>query len=170
MLGLAASAMAGSREIAALVAALLGVFSFLLDFIGMFGSNYYLAVELVNSMGVEEWAYSNGVAVMTLTSGVVFLDTRSRELYLAKEYSLQRYPLLSGKSVKFKAIVFASRIIELRKPKGLKAEIMRGFLDGPSIESEKESIRVSGTFLKAKLKFKDVKAQVEGLLEALKEV
>jgi hypothetical protein len=140
-----------------------------LDFIGRFGGNYYLAVELVNLMGVEEWAYSNGVAVMTLTSGVVvFLDTRSRELYLAKEYSLQRYPLLSGKGVEFRAVVFASRTVELERPKGLKAEVVRGFLEGPSIEGEKESIRVSGTFLKAKLKLKDVKAQVEGLLEALK--
>jgi hypothetical protein len=113
-----------------------------LDFIGRFGGNYYLAVELVNLMGVEEWAYSNGVAVMTLTSGVVaFLDTRSRELYLAKEYSLQRYPLLSSKSVEFRAVVFASRTIELRGPKGLKAEIVRGFLEGPSMKSEKESIR-----------------------------
>jgi hypothetical protein len=32
------------------------------------------------------------------------------------------------------------------------------------------SVRVSDKFLKAKLKFKDVKAQVEGFLEALKEV
>ena len=171
IVGLATSAMAGSTEMAALVATLLGALSFLLDFIDMFGGNYYLAVELVNLTGVEEWAYSNGVAVMTLTSGVVaFLDTRSRELYLAKEYSLQRYPLLSNKSVEFRAVVFASRTIELRGPKGLKAEIVRGFLDGPSMKSEKESIRVSGTFLKAKLKFKDVKTQVEELLEALKEV
>ena len=139
-----------------------------MDFIGRFGGNYYLAVELVNLMGVEGWAYSNGVAVMTLTSGVVFLDTRSRELYLAKEYSLQRYPLLSGKGVEFRAVVFASRTVELERPKGLKAEVVRGFLEGPSIEGEKESIRVSGTFLKAKLKLKDVKVQVEGLLEALK--
>jgi hypothetical protein len=168
ILGLATSAMAGSTEMAALVATLLGALSFLLDFIGMFRGNYYLAVEVVNSTGVEEWAYSNGVAVMTLTSGVAFLDTRSRELYLAKEYSLQRYPLLSNKSVEFRAVVFASRTIELRGPKGLKAEIVRGFLEGPSMKSEKESIRVSGTFLKAKLKLKDVKAQVEGLLEALK--
>jgi len=43
-------------------------------------------------------------------------------------------------------------------------------LEGPSIGSEKESIRVSGTFLKAKLKLKDVKAHVEGLLETLKEI
>ena len=169
MLGLAASAMAGGNEIAALVAVLLGALSFLLDFIGMFRGNYYLAVEVVSSTGVEEWAYSDGVAVMALSSGVIaILDTRSRELYLVKEYSLQRYPLLSGKSVKFRAVIFASRTIELRGPEGLKAEIVRGFLEGPSIESERESVRVSGTFLKAKLKFKDVKAQVEGLLEALK--
>jgi hypothetical protein len=108
---------------------------------------------------------------MALPSGVIaILDTRSRELYLAREYSLQRYPLLSGKSVKFRAVIFASRTIELRGPEGLKAEIVRGFLEGPSIGSERGSVRVSGTFLKAKLKFKDVKAQAKGLLEALKEV
>jgi len=82
ILGLATSAMAGSTEMAALVATLLGVFSFLLDFIGMFGGNYYLAVELVNLMGVEEWAYSNGVAVMTLTSGVVVSSTRGAENFI----------------------------------------------------------------------------------------
>jgi hypothetical protein len=171
MLGLAASAMAGGNEMAALVAVLLGALSLLLDFIGMFRGNYYLAVELVNSTGAEGWAYSDGVAVMALPSGVIaILDTRSRELYLAREYSLQRYPLLSGKSVKFRAVIFASRTIELRGPEGLKAEIVRGFLEGPSIGSERGSVRVSGTFLKAKLKFKDVKAQAKGLLEALKEV
>jgi len=171
ILGLATSAMAGSTETAALVATLLGALSFLLDFIGMFKGNYYLAVEVVNSTGVEEWAYSDGVAVMALPSGVIaILDTRGRELYLAREYLLQRYPLLSGKSVKFRAVIFASRTIELREPKELKSEIVRGFLEGPSIGSERESVRVSGTFLKAKLKFKDVKAQAKGLLEALKEV
>jgi len=85
ILGLATSAMAGSTEMAALVATLLGVFFFflfLLDFIGMFGGNYYLAVELVNLMGVEEWAYSNGVAVMTLTSGVVVSSTRGAENFI----------------------------------------------------------------------------------------
>lgn len=171
MLGLAASAMAGGNEIAALVAVLLSALSFLLDFIGMFRGNYYLAVELVNSTGAEEWAYSDGVAVMALPSGVIaILDTRSRELYLAREYSLQRYPLLSDKSVKFRAVIFASRTIELRGHERLKAEIVRDFLEGPSIGSERESVRVSGTFLKAKLKFKDVKAQAKGLLEVLKEV
>jgi hypothetical protein len=79
MLGLAASAMAGGNEIAALVAVLLSALSFLLDFIGMFRGNYYLAVELVNSTDAEEWAYSDGVAVMALPTASSPSSTRGAE-------------------------------------------------------------------------------------------
>ena len=155
----------------ALLAMLLGAFSSLLSPLGMLGGNYYLAVELVNSTNVKEWAYNNGVAVMTLLDDTIaFFDTRGRKLYLSRECSLQRYPLLDRERAKFRAVAFASRTIELRGLEGRKAEVLRGFVEGPSVKSEKEWVRVSGTFLRAKLKFKDVGVQVRELIEALKEV
>ncbi len=133
--------------------------------------SYDLAVEFVNSTEVEEWAYNNGVAVMALPGGAVaVLDTRAGEVYLTRDYSLQRYPLIDSGGVKFRAFAFATRAIDLRGFEGRKAEVLRGFVECPSIKSEREWMRVSGTFLRAKLKDKDKGAQVRRLIEGLKEV
>lgn len=137
--------------------ALIGVTLLMLlaGFTSTLRGDYALAVRLVNSVSVEEWSYNSGTAIMRLSHGVlVILDTKLKKLYLSREFSVQGYPLMGGRtrpSIKFVALT-KPRTVNLGTSGEFKrSRILRGIVEVPSIKSEKEVMRLFGTFLEVSL-------------------
>lgn len=132
--------------------------------------DYTLAIRLVNSASVEEWSYNSGTAVMKLPGGVLaILDTKLKKLYLSREFSVQGCPLIEGRakpSVKF-VVSIKSKTVKLGTSRGFKrVRILKGVAETPSIKSEKEVMRLFGTFLEVKLE----KACLKGISTCIKEL
>lgn len=146
-------------------------------FTNMLKGDYALAVKLVNSIDVKEWSYNSGIAIIMLSDEtLVVLDTRLKKMYLSREFSAQCYPLRVGvakPNVKLTAFV-KPKLIDLKASREIKrARILRGIAEVPSIKSEKEFMRLFGTFLEVNLRgskcFKETSLCVEKLIKMLKE-
>ena len=119
--------------------------------------DYSFAVRLVNLMNTVGWAYYKGIAVITLSdSKLVFVDTRSKEIYFTLGGSIHQFVKHHEIRDPFKLSVFSRINLEELFPgevnkKKLKLEIIVGFIEAPSPSNANELIRYSGKLLKAKL-------------------
>lgn len=162
------------QEFTALLGAALS--ALLAGFASMLKEDYTLAVRLVNSTSVEEWSYNSGIAVMRLSHGVLaILDTKLKKLYLSREFSVQGYPLMGGKAklgVKFVALA-EPKTVNLGASREFKrVRILKGMTEVPSIKSEREVMRLFGTFLEVSLEktcFKELGTCIEKLTKMLEE-
>jgi hypothetical protein len=126
---------------------------------GSQGGGYHLAVEFVNSVDVREWAYCRGVAVALLSDDLaVVLDTRYRRLYLMRWSSLHPYPLPASGRAGLRVDPFERpRRVRLGCLQGRRAEVLRGYVEVPSVRRAGEVAATYGTFVRVRL----------GLLELL---
>ena len=120
-------------------------------------TSYHLAVSFVNAVDVKEWAYCNGIAVAVLPSDlVVVLDTRYQRLYLVRWSSLQLYPLPAYGRAKLRVEPLAKPwVVRLGCLQGREAEVVRGYLEAPSVRRAGEVVATHGTFVRMKLRLAD---------------
>lgn len=120
---------------------------------GPLGGSYHLAVEFVNAVDVREWAYCRGVAVALLSDDLaVVLDTRYRRLYLMRWSSLHPYPLPAGGRAGLRVgPVERSRRVRLGCLQGRGAEVLRGYVEVPSVRRAGEVAAAYGTFVRVRL-------------------
>ena len=125
---------------------------------GPLGGSYHLAVEFVNAVDVREWAYCRGVAVALLSDDLaVVLDTRHRRLYLMRWSSLHPYPLPAGGRAGLRVgPVERSRRVRLGCLQGRRAEVLRGYVEVPSVRRAGEVAAAYGTFVRVRLGLLDL--------------
>jgi hypothetical protein len=122
------------------------------------GGSYHLAVEFVNAVDVREWAYCRGVAVALLSDDLaVVLDTRYRRLYLMRWSSLHPYPLPAGGRAGLRVdLTEKPRRVRLGCLQGRRAEVLRGYVEVPSVRRAGEVAAAYGTFVRVRLGLLDL--------------
>ena len=120
--------------------------------------NYYLAVGFVNAVDVREWTYCRGVAVALIPDDLAaVLDTRYRRLYLMRWSSLQPYPLPASGEARLRVDpIEKPRRIRLGCLQGRRAEVLRGYVEVPSVRRAGEVVATYGTFVRVRLGFLDL--------------
>lgn len=167
------TAIAGQESTALLGIALLAITS---GFASMLKGDYSLAVRFVNFTSVEEWSYNNGIAMMMLSNGILaILDTARKKLYLSKDFSIQGYPLSSVQRTvpRVKFTVFTKPISLSNSREFKRIKVLKGLAEVPSIKSEKEFMRVFGTFVETSIErrcLREMNVCIERLIKVLKEV
>jgi len=137
--------------------ALASLLDSVLPIVGSPAGSYHLAVSFVNAVDVKEWAYCNGIAVAVLPSDlVVVLDARYRRLYLVRWSSLQLYPLPAYGRARLRVEPLAKPwVVRLGCLQGRKAEVVRGYLEAPSVRRAGEVVATHGTFVRMRLGLAD---------------
>jgi len=113
---------------------------------------YHLAVEFVNSIDVEEWAYDRGIAIVKPLRGpLTILDLKNYGLYFLKNCSISSFSYSERRGLRVTAFTKPKSLVLGREDRSFKVEVLKGFIEAPSIKSEREVIRAFGSFLKFSL-------------------
>jgi len=114
---------------------------------------YHLAVEFVNSIDVEEWAYDRGIAIVKPLRGpLTILDLKNYDLYFLKNCSISSSsPLRESERRGLRVTAFSLVLKRGDRSFEFEVKVLKEFIEAPSIKSEREVIRAFEPFLKFSL-------------------